>query len=153
METDTFEILVGPVYRGYNGAKTVRFTGEKLGEYCYRQVDGNEGQYGGRIARLTQTLYRFETATGASALLVHSAAETITRTTSSKISRLWIVEERDLLPGGEFEALGAACGFRAYLTVEEGIALCLANDYWPEIYNQSPAASGEAATFNGAIAP
>ena len=118
---ETITVLVGNVVALSNGqqqdhTREVVFTGEKLGEHA-------EYGYSDRTGRLTdtrgvtQTLYR--AADGR--LIVH--IEDWSRWQGEPTSyQLREVAETDLQPGGEFELLGAECGFGRPLTLDEGLS-------------------------------
>lgn len=95
------------VYVGLDACKRVRFIGEWLGEHRTRRQ--------GHVA--FETLYRVS-----DGRLVAHIEEWVN---TGRNNWLKLLDMSDLLPGGEFEALGRACGYRPTTPHDEDWALSL----------------------------
>lgn len=111
---------IGQIVVMSNGAqqdsrRAVQFEGEKLGEY---------GEFGlGRDGKPTDTRGTIETLYRVSdgRLVVHTDEWS---NWQGEPNTEWLtqVTEADLQPGGDFEDLGAACGFGRPLTLDEAVS-------------------------------
>ena len=117
---DTITVQVGSVVSGNSGQtndtrREVEFVGEELG----RRTEYGEGRGGGitDTRGTTETLYRAEDGR----LIVH-VNDWSRWQGEPDILSLHHVTETDLQPGGQYELLGAGCGFGRPLTLDEGLS-------------------------------
>lgn len=117
---ETIKVFVGSVVTGNSGQTNdtripVQFEGEKLGELTWYDTHSGGGITDTRGT--TDTLYR--TADGR--LVVHTY-EWSHWQGEPDVETLHEVTEADLQPGGDWELLGAECGFEGSLTIDEALA-------------------------------
>lgn len=118
---DTITVLVGTLESLNNGQtqdgrREVSFEGEKLGSvrsYGYDTKRGNLTDTRGT----DETLYR-----AADGRLVVHVKEWSRWQGEPTIEHVHQVAEKDLQPGGRFEALGSECGYGRPLTLDEALA-------------------------------
>lgn len=118
---DTITVLVGTLESLNNGQtqdgrREVSFEGEKLGSvrsYGYDTKRGNLTDTRGT----DETLYR-----AADGRLVVHVKDWSRWQGEPTIESLHQVAEKDLQPGGRFEALGSECGYGRPLTLDEALA-------------------------------
>ena len=84
-----------------DSVREITFEGEKLGECRNVRYD----PYYGSTLGISQALYRVN-----GKLLVHTEEWSSYRDRQEYYGGINVVSESDLLPGGDFEALGRACG-------------------------------------------
>ena len=114
------KLTVGIIAVAYNGAhidtrQEVQFEGEKLGEYR----EAGTGRDGGitDTRGTVETLYR-----AAGGRLVVHVWDWSHWQGEPDVETLHEVTEADLQPGGDWELLGAECGFEGSLTIDEALA-------------------------------
>jgi len=118
---DTITVLVGTLEslnggRTQDGRREVTFEGERLGSittYGYDTKRGNLTDTRGT----DETLYR-----SADGRLVVHVKEWSRWQGEPTIEHLHAVTEKDLQPGGRFDALGNECGYGRPMTLDEALA-------------------------------
>ena len=114
-------VYVGQVVVISNGAqqdtrRPVKFVGEKLGEHREYKPDKRDPEKLSDTRGITQTLYKAED--GRLIAFVEEWSRW-----QGEPNEYWLkaLDPRDLGPGGDFEALGRACGFGRPLTLDEAL--------------------------------
>jgi len=114
-------VYVGQVVVISNGAqqdtrRPVKFVGEKLGEHREYKPDKRDPEKLSDTRGITQTLYKAED--GRLIAFVEEWSRW-----QGEPNEYWLkaLDTRDLGPGGDFEALGRACGMGRPLTLDEAL--------------------------------
>ena len=120
-EDMNIRVMVGTIETLHNGfrqddRRVVEFTGHELGSLTSYGVDEEKGCLTDTRGA-TETLY----ITQDGRLIVHVNDWSRWRGERS-IERLHEVTEADLQTGGDYELLGAQCGFRKPLSLDEALA-------------------------------